>query len=130
MLVQNRELDKAFVEKQRQRLLERREQLEQMRRGTGETERERTQEYQDAQPDSGDQSQYIFEREMDATLGQQFYRELEDVNRALEKIQEGTYGLDDDSGEIIPRGRLEAIPEAIHTVENQQRRERQRRPPM
>jgi DnaK suppressor protein len=130
MLVQNRELDKAFVEKQRQRLLERREQLEQMRRGTRETERERTQEYQDAQPDSGDQSQYIFEREMDATLGQQFYRELEDVNRALEKIQEGTYGLDDDTGEIIPRGRLEAIPEAIYTVENQQRRERQRRPPM
>ncbi|MDQ3911280.1 MAG: TraR/DksA C4-type zinc finger protein [Actinomycetota bacterium] len=124
----NGELDQEFVERQRQRILERKAELEQMRQEAQEVGRERSQEQQDYQPDSGDQSQYIFERELDATLGKQFDRELQDVNRALEKIEEGTYGLSDGSGEPIPRGRLEAIPEAIYTVEEQQRRERERRP--
>ena len=65
---------------------------------------------------------------MDATLTQQFGQELEDVNRALEKIEEGTYGLSDLSGEFIAKGRLEAIPEALYTIEEQQRREGERRP--
>ena len=38
---------------------------------------------------------------MDGTLTQQFGQELEDVNRALEKIEEGTYGLSDLSGEPL-----------------------------
>ena len=36
----------------------------------------------------------------------------------------------DDTGDPIPKGRLEAIPEAIYTVEEQERRERERRPPI
>ena len=124
----NGELDQEFVERQRQRILERKTELEQMRQEAQEVGRERSQEQQDYQPDSGDQSQYIFERELDATLGKQFDRELQDVNRALEKIEEGTYGFSDGSGEPIPKGRLEAIPEAIYTVQEQQRRERERRP--
>jgi len=38
---------------------------------------------------------------------------LERVDRALRKIEEGTYGLSDISGQPIPRERLEAIPEAL-----------------
>ena len=126
----NNELDKEFIEKQKTRLLERKAELERIRDDAQEAARERSQEEQDTQFDSGDQSQYLFERELDATLVQQFDRELEDVNRALEKIEEGTYGLSDDTGEPIPKGRLEAIPEALYTVEGQERRERQRRPPI
>ncbi len=126
----NNELDKEFIEKQKARLLERKAELKRIRDDAQEVARERSQEEQDTQFDSGDQSQYLFERELDATLVQQFDRELEDVNRALEKIEEGTYGLSDDTGEPIPKGRLEAIPEAIYTVEGQERRERQRRPPI
>ena len=126
----NNELDKEFIERQERRLLERKAELERMLSETQEVARERSQEEQDTQFDSGDQSQYIFERELDATLGQQFERELQGVNRALEKIEEGTYGLSDDTGEPIPKGRLEAIPEAIYTVEGQKRRERERRPPI
>ena len=124
------ELDKEFIEKQKCRLLERKAELERMRSETQEVARERSQEEQDTQFDSGDQSQYLFEREVDATLGQQFRWELEDVNRALEKIEEGTYGLSEDTGEPISKGRLEAIPEAIYTIEGQERRERERRPPV
>ena len=114
----NNELDEAFIEKQKDRLVERKAELERMRNETRDIARERSQEEQDTQFDSGDASQYIFERE------------LEDVDRALEKIEEGTYGLSDDTGEPIPKGRLEAIPEAIYTVEGQERRERERRPPI
>jgi RNA polymerase-binding transcription factor len=124
------ELDKEFIERQKSRLLERKLELERMRDGVREDERDRSQEEQDTQFDSGDESQYMFTREMDATLGQQFDRQLEEVNRALEKIEEGTYGLSDDTGEPIPKGRLEAIPEALYTVEAQERRERERRPPI
>ena len=124
------ELDKEFIERQKSRLLKRKAELERMRDGVREDERDRSQEEQDTQFDSGDQSQYMFTREMDATLGQQFDRQLQEVNRALEKIEEGTYGLSDDTGEPIPKGRLEAIPEALYTVERQERRERERRPPI
>jgi len=47
------------------------------------------------------ESQYLFERGVDATLTQRFDQELKGVNRALEKIEEGTYGLSDLSGEPI-----------------------------
>jgi DnaK suppressor protein len=124
------ELDKEFIEQQRGRLLDRKAELERMQSDAHEVSRERSQEYQDAQADSGDESQYLFEREVDATLGQQFGQELKDVSRALEKIEEGTYGLSDGSGEQIPKGRLKAIPEALYTIEEQQRREGERRPPV
>jgi RNA polymerase-binding transcription factor len=124
------ELDEKFIEQQKGRLLDRKAELERMQREAREVSRERSQEYQDTQPDSGDESQYLFEREVDATLGQQFGQELKDVNRALEKIEEGTYGLSDRSGEPIAKGRLEAIPEALYTIEEQQRREGERRPPV
>ena len=124
------ELDKEFIEQQRDRLRDRKAELERMQRDAQEVSRERSQEYQDAQADSGDESQYLFEREVDATLEQQFGQELKDINRALEKIEEGTYGLSDGSGEQIPKGRLKAIPEALYTIEEQQRREGERRPPV
>ncbi len=124
------ELDEKFIEQQKDRLLDRKAELERMQREAQEVSRERSQEYQDTQPDSGDESQYLFEREVDATLGQQFGQELKDVDRALEKIEEGTYGLSDRSGEPIAKGRLEAIPEALYTIEEQQRREGERRPPV
>ena len=46
------------------------------------------------------------------------------VDRALEKIEEGTYGLSDVSGERIPRDRLDVMPEAINTLSEQEALER------
>jgi DnaK suppressor protein len=42
---------------------------------------------------------------------------LANIDRALKKIELGTYGLSDKSGKAIPRERLEASPEAVLTVE-------------
>ena len=46
------------------------------------------------------------------------------IDRALEKIEEGTYGVCDISGEEIPLKRLEAIPYAAMTVAAQEKMEK------
>ncbi len=117
----NNELDQAFIGRQTQRLQDLKAELERVRDGLRRDERLRAEEEADfTQHDSGDMSQSLFTREVDATVEQQVERRLQYVERALQKIEEGTYGLSDDSGEPIPRGRLEAVPEAIRTVEEQQ----------
>lgn len=47
--------------------------------------------------------------------------ELAAIERAEQRLAEGTYGLSIDSGEPIPDARLEAIPWAERTVEEQAR---------
>ncbi len=131
VVLANNELDKEFVEKQRGRLEELRAELVRMVEGLEEDQQDRGESEGDmTENDSGDMSQSLFTREMDATVEQTMEKRLQSVDQALRKIEEGTYGICDDTGEPIPRGRLEAMPEAIYTVEAQQRRERERRPPL
>jgi DnaK suppressor protein len=116
------ELDQEFIAQQKQRLQDLKAELERVRDGLEEDQKFRAEEEGDfSQHDSGDMSQSLFTREVDATVEQQVERRLQHVERALQKIEEGTYGLSDDSGDSIPRGRLEAAPEAIRTVEEEQR---------
>jgi DnaK suppressor protein len=123
-------LDQEFIDDQRQRLIDLRDELTRLRDGLDEDEVELEGGGDDfSETDSGDMSQSIFDREMDASVGEGVERRLREVARALQKIEEGSYGVCDDTGEEIPRGRLEAVPEAIRTVEAQQRFERERRPP-
>ncbi len=49
---------------------------------------------------------------------------LRQIERALAKIEEGTYGVCDISGEEIPTKRLEAIPYATMTVSSQEKLEK------
>ena len=118
------EFDQQFVERQRERLLALRDELLRIREGVAADERDFGEDEGDfTQHDSGDMSQSMFTREMDASIGVQ-------VERRLQKIEDGTYGICEDTGERIPKGRLEAVPEAIRTVEAQRRFEQQRRPPI
>ena len=127
----NTELDENFIAKQKERLQSLREELLRITRAAEEDERTRTEQDADfTEHDSGDMSRDIFDREIDATIVEQVEQRLEIVERALQKMEEGTYGLSDVSGEPIPRGRLEAVPEAIRTVEEQERFERERHPPI
>jgi DnaK suppressor protein len=128
--VANGTLDQEFIDDQRQRLIDLRDELTRLRDGLDEDEVELEGGGDDfSETDSGDMSQSIFDREMDASVGEGIERRLGEVERALQKVEEGTYGICEDTGEKIPRGRLEAVPEAIRTVEAQQRFERERRPP-
>lgn len=47
---------------------------------------------------------------------------LADVERALAKIDEGSYGTCDVCGKAIPEGRLEALPWAVLCVEDSAKR--------
>jgi DnaK suppressor protein len=126
----DQKLDQQFVESQRERLVGLRDELVRIKEGMSADEKDLGETEGETTLDSGDLSQDMFTREMDASIGEQVERRLRGVDRALQKIDEGTYGLSDDSGESIPRGRLEAVPEAIRTVEEQQRFEQDRRPPI
>ena len=127
----NNPLDQEFIDGQRGRLIALRDELVGVRDGLDEDKRELEGGGDDfTETDSGDMSQSIFDREMDATVEEGIERRLGEIERALQKIEEGTYGVCDDTGEEIPKGRLEAVPEAIRTVEAQQRYERERRPPV
>ena len=65
-----------------------------------------------------------FEQERDEGIADRVREELEAVERAEERLAEGTYGLSVESGEPIPDGRLEAVPYAERTAEEQARLER------
>jgi DnaK suppressor protein len=61
--------------------------------------------------------------EVGESLTEQLQEELEAVERAERRLAEGTYGLSVESGEPIPDARLEAIPWAERTAEEQARYE-------
>ncbi len=123
----NNELDKEFVDKQRERLEELRVELARMVEGLEEDQQDRAESEGDmTENDSGDMSHSLFTRELDAGIEQTVERRLRNVERALQKIEEGTYGICDATGEPISKGRLEAVPEALYTLEAQERQERPR----
>lgn len=66
----------------------------------------------------------LYQDEFDVGRVEDLRRELAAVERAENRLAEGTYGLSLDSGEPIPDGRLEAVPTAERTVEEQERYER------
>jgi DnaK suppressor protein len=118
-------LDNYFVAKQKRRLLDMKAELEQIRDGLEGDERWWAEEEEDfTQHDSGDMSLSLFTRELDLTIEEWVERRLKVVERALQKIEEATYGICDDTGEPISKERLEAVPEAIYTIEAQNRREK------
>jgi DnaK suppressor protein len=65
----------------------------------------------------------LFDNERDQSVIERLQGELEAVARAERRIEEGTYGLSVESGEPIPEGRLEAIPWAERTAQEQARYE-------
>ncbi len=122
------EIDREFIQKQKERLEESRVELRRIADGMEEDIRDRGEDEGDfTEHDSSDMSRSIFTREMDATVGNVMEGRLDFVERALQKIEEGTYGLSDVSGEQISKGRLEAVPEAIYKVDEQQDFENGRR---
>ena len=71
-----------------------------------------------------DQGSELYQNELDEALVEQLRRELDEVERAEQRLAEGTYGLSIESGQPIPDERLEANPTAERTTEEEQRFER------
>jgi DnaK suppressor protein len=65
----------------------------------------------------------LFDRELEEGLAERLREELEAIERAEKRLEEGTYGLSVESGKPIEDARLEAIPWAERTAEEQARYE-------
>ncbi|TAM95699.1 MAG: TraR/DksA family transcriptional regulator [Rhodanobacteraceae bacterium] len=113
----------GFIEQQRQRLLALRAQLLGGEKKTLARERafqrERGGEAEEEEGRAQAQSQY----EIDQATHDVDDRRIANIERALQKIAEGSYGRSDLSGEPIPEERLLATPEAILTVQEERRQE-------
>jgi DnaK suppressor protein len=80
----------------------------------------------DTESDPVDDGELIGEEQVDEALAVQLRAELEAVERAEKRLEDGTYGFSVESGEPIAAERLEAIPWAERTPEQQERYERTR----
>lgn len=120
------QIDAAFVEKQRQYLLRLRASLVAAAEASESDEAEVRGDRTSEAMESEDDAQELDALERDGNLVVRDVERLERVDRALQKIEDGTYGLSDRSGEPIPRERLEAVPEALYTLSEEEARERNR----
>lgn len=68
---------------------------------------------------TGDAGSDAYDRDFALSLLSQERDSLFEIDAALKKIQDGTYGLCEISGKQIPHARLEALPFARYTVECQ-----------
>jgi DnaK suppressor protein len=64
----------------------------------------------------GDGTVEAIRRLTDIGVGSSFEERLERVDRALEKLDEGSYGICDACGEPIPHPRMQAMPESVLCV--------------
>jgi DnaK suppressor protein len=73
------------------------------------------------QDGQGDQASDLYQDELDAGLAGDLREQLRAVERAETRLAAGTYGLSIESGAPIPDERLEAVPTAERTVEEEAR---------
>jgi DnaK suppressor protein len=73
--------------------------------------------------DDGDFADVAFRDAMQASIFNRHRSQLREIEEALRKISEGTYGICDDCEEEIPVGRLNVMPFALRCVDCQEKHE-------
>ncbi|KGX89519.1 hypothetical protein N781_07455 [Pontibacillus halophilus JSM 076056 = DSM 19796] len=68
----------------------------------------------------GDTGTEEFEQDKNAALTNHAQDRLDEIDAALDRLSNGTYGVSEKSGEPIPFERLEAMPTARLTIEEEQ----------
>ena len=115
-------LDEAFLEKQKKKLQALRAQLLSAQQGETREEAGANAEVQVQAHEAEDDAQRLTALELEGNLAAIADARLTDIERALQKIDAGTYGVSESSGAPIPIERLEAYPEARDTLEGQNSR--------
>jgi DnaK suppressor protein len=119
-------LDRTFLEKQRYQLTELRKQILGVRQGHESEQASVNAEANDQAHEYEDDAQKLTALELHGSLAAVDDERLNNIERALQKINDGTYGLSDASGAPIAIERLEASPEALYTLEEQKTRDAMR----
>ncbi len=116
-------LKKADIARFKERLEEMKKQMTQLVRGVTEEVKtpDQSKGYSQHQADEGTDD---FTRVISLEVTSKEFSILRQIDRALEKIEENTYGVCDITGEDIPMPRLEAIPYATMTVKAQEKFEK------
>jgi DnaK suppressor protein len=116
-------LKKSEIEAFKKRLLEMRQQISKALKVTteGVKQADESTGYSQHQADQGTDD---FDRTISLEVTSREYGILRQIDRALEKIEESTYGICDITGEDIPIARLNAVPYAVMTVRAQEKLEK------
>ena len=117
----------------RERLAEEKSRLEDVKAGLeadgvgSESESESLSELSDIDQHQADTGTETFDRERDTSILEQVQAELADVEHALRRLDEGTYGTCEACGKAIGEERLEAQPAARFCLADQALAEREAR---
>jgi DnaK suppressor protein len=84
-------------------------------------EREGLLEASDRNEPGDEGSEDLYQDEFEEGRREELQNDLAALERAEERLAAGTYGLSVDSGEPIPDARLEALPTAERTVQEEER---------
>jgi DnaK suppressor protein len=111
--------DKDFIARKREQLTKLRDELVNSTQAAETEEGSINSESAGQAHEYEDDAQRLASVELEGTLVGRDVLRLARTKRALQKIEDGTYGFSDESGAPIPIDRLEAMPEAIYTVSEQ-----------
>lgn len=115
--------DPAFLARQKRRLQQLRDQILQVRRGQEGDEAGANAQTAAQAREFEDDAQKLDALELEGNLAAADDDRLSNIERALQKINDGTYGLSEGSGAPISIERLEAVPEALYTLDEQKARD-------
>ena len=116
MMTRSPALDPAFLARQRERLLVLRMGLTRALEDDAQEAMQVLSADQDHANELEDQAQNLTVAENDRILSTQLGQQRIVIDRALAKLEDGTYGFSDVSGLAIPIARLQALPQAVTTV--------------
>lgn len=90
--------------------------IDEVRRELGDSDESAAAELSDYDQHPADSGSETFEREKDFSILEELEAELAELEAALRRIDEGTYGVDEVTGEPINPERLDAVPAARTNV--------------
>lgn len=115
--------DPDFLSRQKRRLDQLRQQILQVRRGQESEQANANAQTAGQAHEYEDDAQKLDALELEGKLSAADDDRLSNIERALQKIEDGTYGLSEGSGTRISMERLEAVPEALYTLDEQKARD-------
>lgn len=72
---------------------------------------------QEHSPDSEEQAQERENDEVVDAIGDETRQSIREINQALRRLEEGSYGVCESCGQAIAAARLQALPEATRCIE-------------
>ncbi len=121
--------DSAFIDQQRSALLQLRDQLQDTLRSLKDEIGLLESSHASGGHDEADNAVNAPQAEVDEQKLSVETLRLSNIDRALKKIDEGTYGYCESSGKPIAKARLKAQPAALHSIEEAERLEKEAQAP-